>query len=105
MESVRHINSIIPDNMTISELKQKLIQLVRPKRQSYFGVHDIEGIRYLTQLRVSSAIYMSTGLDITFIALAHSAVVAMMRKTMNIFSCTVPGMSINVRTTLIKYQI
>ena len=27
---------------TISEL----IQLVRPKRQSYFGVHDIEGIRY-----------------------------------------------------------
>ena len=37
---------------TISELKRKLIQLVRPKRQLHFGVHDIEGIRYLTQLRV-----------------------------------------------------
>ena len=42
----------IRSSQTISELKQKLIQLVRPKRQSYFGVYDIEGIRYLTQLRV-----------------------------------------------------
>ena len=42
----------IRSSQTISELKRKLIQLVRPKRQSYFGVHDIEGIRYLTQLRV-----------------------------------------------------
>ena len=39
-------------SQTISELKRKLIQLVRPKTQSYFGVHDIEGIRYLTQIRV-----------------------------------------------------
>ena len=42
----------IQSSQTISELKQKLIQLVKPKRQSYFGVYDIEGIRYLTQLRV-----------------------------------------------------
>ena len=42
----------IRSSQTISELKRKLIQLVRPKNQSYFGVHDIEGIRYLTQLRV-----------------------------------------------------
>ena len=35
----------IRSSQTISELKRKLIQLVRPKRQSYFGVHDIEGIR------------------------------------------------------------
>ena len=33
-------------------LKRKLIQLVRPRRQSYSGVHDIEGIRYLAQVRV-----------------------------------------------------
>ena len=43
----------IRSSQTISELKRKRIQLVRPKRQSYFGVgHDIEGIRRLTQLRV-----------------------------------------------------
>ena len=42
----------IRSSQTTSELKRKLIQLVRPKRQSYFGVHDTEGIRYLTQLRV-----------------------------------------------------
>ena len=42
----------IRSSQTISELKRKLIQLVRPKRQSYFGVHDTEGIRYLTELRV-----------------------------------------------------
>ena len=42
----------IRSSQTISEIKRKLIQLVRPKRQSYFGVHDIEGIRCLTQLRV-----------------------------------------------------
>ena len=42
----------IRSSQTISELKRKLIQLVKPKRQSYFGVHNIEGIRYLTQLRV-----------------------------------------------------
>ena len=42
----------IRSSQTISELKRKLIQLVRPKRQSYFGVHDTEGIRYLTQLQV-----------------------------------------------------
>ena len=35
-----------------NKLKQKLIQIVRPKKQSYFGLHDIEVIRYLTQLRV-----------------------------------------------------
>ena len=42
----------IRSSQTISEFERKLIHLVRPKRQSYFGVHDIEGIRYLTQLRV-----------------------------------------------------
>ena len=42
----------IRSSQTISEVKRKLIQLVRPKRQSYFGVHDTEGVRYLTQLRV-----------------------------------------------------
>ena len=36
----------IRSSQTISELKRKLIQ------QLYFGVHDIEGIRYRTQLRV-----------------------------------------------------
>ena len=55
-------------SQTISELKRKLIQLVRPKRQSYFGVHDIEGIRYLTQLRVKFSDLREQGLDITFIA-------------------------------------
>ena len=30
----------IRSSQTISKLKRKLIQLVRPKRQSYFGVHD-----------------------------------------------------------------
>ena len=33
----------IRSSQTISEFKRKLIQLVRLKRQSYFGVHDIEG--------------------------------------------------------------
>ena len=42
----------IRSSHTMSELKRKLVHLVRPKRQSYFGVHDIEDIRYLTQLQV-----------------------------------------------------
>ena len=62
------LNVYIRSSQTISELKQKLIQLVRPKRQSYFGVHDIEGIRYLTQLRVKFSDLREHSLDITFIA-------------------------------------
>ena len=46
------LDVLIRSSQAISEHKRKLIRLVRPKRQSYFGVHDTEGIRYLTQLLV-----------------------------------------------------
>ena len=32
--------------------KWELVRLVRPSKKSYFGIHDIEGIQLLTQLRV-----------------------------------------------------
>ena len=40
----------IRSSRAIFELKRKLIQLLKPKRQSYSGVHDIEGIRYVTPM-------------------------------------------------------
>ena len=37
---------------TISGFKLQLVRLVRPTKKSIFGVHDIEGVRLLTRLRV-----------------------------------------------------
>ena len=37
---------------TISGFKLQLVHLVRPTKKSIFGVHDIEGVRLLTRLRV-----------------------------------------------------
>ena len=39
-------------SQTISELKRKLIKLIRPPERSIFNIYDLEGIRLLTQLRV-----------------------------------------------------
>ena len=36
----------------ISVFERELARLVRPSKTSYFGIHDIEGIRLLTRLRV-----------------------------------------------------
>ena len=37
---------------TISGFRLQLLRLVRPTKKSIFGVHDIEGVRLLTRLRV-----------------------------------------------------
>ena len=37
---------------TISVFKKELVHLVKPTKKSFFGIHDIEGVRLLTRLRV-----------------------------------------------------
>ena len=40
-------------SQTISEFKRKLLKLIRPPERSIFNIHHLEGIKLLTQLRVS----------------------------------------------------
>ena len=95
----------IRSSQTISGLKRKLIQLVRPNRQSYFGVHNIEDIRYLTHLRVKFSDLGEHRFKHNFHCLSLLCTCGNGEKTMNIFSCTAPGMPTNARTTLMKHQI
>ena len=46
------LDETIKNSPTISVFKGELVRLVRPSKKSYFGIHDIEGIRLLTRLRV-----------------------------------------------------
>ena len=46
------LDKTIKISPTISVLKLELLRLVRPSKKSYFGIHDIEGIRLVTHLRV-----------------------------------------------------
>ena len=46
------LDETIKSSPTISVFKRELVHLVRPSEKSYFGIHDIEGIRLLTRLRV-----------------------------------------------------
>ena len=47
-----HLDKSIRNSQTISGFKSQLVRLVRPTKKSIFGVHDIEGVRLLTRLRV-----------------------------------------------------
>ena len=42
----------VPSSQTISELKKKLIQIVRPVKRSFLNVHDLYGVKLLIWLRV-----------------------------------------------------
>ena len=46
------LDEAIKNLSTISVLKRELVRLVRPTKKSFFGTHDIEGVRLLTCLRV-----------------------------------------------------
>ena len=37
---------------TLSQFKHNLIQIIRPPKRSTFGIHDVEGLKLLTRLRV-----------------------------------------------------
>ena len=39
-------------SQTISELKRRLLKLIRPPKRPIFNIYDLEGIKLLTQLRV-----------------------------------------------------
>ena len=45
IKECNQVDVSVISSKTISKLKRKLIQLVRPNRKLYFGVHDIAGIR------------------------------------------------------------
>ena len=47
------LDKAIKSSPTISVFKRELVRLVRPTKKSFFGIHDIEGVRLLTRLRVS----------------------------------------------------
>ena len=42
----------IKKSPTISVFRRELVRLVRPTKKSFFCIHDIEGVRLLTHLRV-----------------------------------------------------
>ena len=42
----------IDNSPTISVFQREPVRIVRPSKKSYFGIHDIEGKRLLTRLRV-----------------------------------------------------
>ena len=65
-KSFRYMNSFFPDAVTswnnvithfsdvpsVDILKTHIISLIRPKKKSFFGIHDPLGLRYIFQLRV-----------------------------------------------------
>ena len=65
-KTFRYMNSFFPDAITswnniithfndvpsVGILKNHIISLIRPERNSLFGIHDPSGVRYLFQLRV-----------------------------------------------------
>ena len=46
------LDESIKNSPTISVFKRELVRLVSQSKKSYFGIHDIEGIRLITWLRV-----------------------------------------------------
>ena len=46
------LDETITNSPTICVFKRELVRLARPSKKSYFGIHDIEGIRLLARLRV-----------------------------------------------------
>ena len=46
------LDETIKNSSAISEFKRELVHLVRPSKKSYFGIHDIQGIRLLARIRV-----------------------------------------------------
>ena len=42
----------LQSSQTISEFKRRLIQLVRPPKRSMLNIHDLDGVKLLTRLRV-----------------------------------------------------
>ena len=42
----------LQSSQTISEFKRRLIQLIRPPKRSMFNIHDLDGVKLLTRLRV-----------------------------------------------------
>ena len=52
MREWNQLDESIKISPTISVFKRELMSLIRPKKRSLFGFHDIEGVRLLTRLRV-----------------------------------------------------
>ena len=46
------LDEAIKKSPTIYVFKKELVRLVRPTKKSFFGIHNIEGVRLLTRLRV-----------------------------------------------------
>ena len=42
----------VRNSPTLSQFKHNLIQIIRPPKRSTFGIHDVEGLKLLTWLRV-----------------------------------------------------
>ena len=52
MREQNQLNETVKNSPTISVFKRELVCLVIPSKNPYFGIHDIEGIRPLTRVRV-----------------------------------------------------
>ena len=64
------LDETLQSSQAISEFKRPLIQLVRPPKRSMFNIHDLDGVKLLTRLRVEFS-YSVTGLITISTALIH----------------------------------
>ena len=92
------LDETIKNSPTISVFKRELVRLVRLSKKSYFGIHDIEGIRLLSRLQVHLATFAN--IEINFNALVPCAFVKLGLRTMNTSSCTAHTTVIIGKTSL-----
>ena len=52
MREWNQLDESIKSSPTVSVFKRELMSLIRPPKRSLFGIHNIEGVRLLTRLRV-----------------------------------------------------
>ena len=85
---------------TVSQLKTKFINLVRPSKKSTFKIHDINGIKLLTRLRVEFSDLRSHPSRHNFNCASSLCLCQTGMGAMNITSYTTRDLHISVKSCL-----
>ena len=62
------IYSTIKSSRSISEFKRAMLQIIKSVKNSLYNISDIDGIKYLTKIRLKFSALMNTNSDINSIA-------------------------------------
>ena len=90
----------VQSSQTISELKKKLIQLVRPVKRSIFNVHDLYGVKLLTEHCIEFSDLRSHRYNHNFYCPEPYCSCQLACKIRNIFFCTARACLLSVKTVL-----